>query len=428
MQLPKWILGLAATEAVPALFVADTLLCRLWGWRFASRFDKLAVLFVAAIGLVCLLPVLSRRARRFYEERRAHLLLLICAVSSSVLAGELVSRVIRPEPEAAPFHGHLPLLHRVFHPDPACVPGVGAETHFSTNLRGIRGPEIPADRSKTRILCVGGSTTQCLYLDDSKTWTHRLMLDLNDASSGTKYWVGDMGYSGYSSTMHLRFVESSEMMRLVDYLLILVGFNDLNKALIRRATREEIFDREARAPVWCHSRLLELTRLRPDVEGWRIITAQQDTGGTFMTAMRRDRQTRRLRDDSPDLDIALEEYAARLRSIVTVCKAQHVRLILMTQPVLWSDRLSPRAASLLWHGWTDDGRFWPVPTLRKAMDRFNAALIKVCQDTGTDYVDLVSMSGDEAFFYDDCHFTEAGASEVARLITASGLLERRAVP
>jgi hypothetical protein len=169
-----------------------------------------------------------------------------------------------------------------------------------------------------------------------------------------------------------------------------------------------------------------LTRLRPEVEGWRIITAQQDTGGTFMAAMRRDRQTGRLRDDSPDLDIALEEYEARLRSIVTVCKAQHVGLILMTQPVLWSDRLSPLAASRLWHGWTDDGRFWPVPTLRKAMDRFNGALIKVCQDTGTDYVDLVSMSGNEAFFYDDCHFTEAGASEVARLVAASGLLDRRA--
>ena len=139
-----------------------------------------------------------------------------------------------------------PRLIRVFHPQQAIIPGVGREAVFSTNSLGIRGPEIPADSSVVKILCLGGSTTECLYLDDSKTWSRELMLNLNQISSGKRIWVGDMGFAGYSSTMHLQFVENSPIMRRIDYLVILVGFNDLNIALIRHETREEALDNEVR--------------------------------------------------------------------------------------------------------------------------------------------------------------------------------------
>ena len=66
-------------------------------------------------------------------------------------------------------------------------------------------------------------------------------------------------------------------------------------------------------------------------------------------------------------------YEARLRSIVRGCRVLGVRPVLLTQPVLWSDHLSEHATSLLWHGWTHDGGFWPIKTLVEAMERFNNA-------------------------------------------------------
>ena len=33
-----------------------------------------------------------------------------------------------------------------------------------------------------------------------------------------------------------------------------------------------------------------------------------------------------------------------------------------------------------------------------------------------DVIDLSALDGDPAMFYDDCHFTETGAREVARLV------------
>jgi hypothetical protein len=50
------------------------------------------------------------------------------------------------------------------------------------------------------------------------------------------------------------------------------------------------------------------------------------------------------------------------------------------------------------------------------MDRFNERLLEICAELGVEVVDLSSMNAVEAYFYDDCHFTEAGAREVARLV------------
>jgi len=49
------------------------------------------------------------------------------------------------------------------------------------------------------------------------------------------------------------------------------------------------------------------------------------------------------------------------------------------------------------------------------MDR----LLKVCSDCQVECMDLASeMDGNETYFYDDLHFNEAGARQVAEVIAA----------
>jgi len=47
------------------------------------------------------------------------------------------------------------------------------------------------------------------------------------------------------------------------------------------------------------------------------------------------------------------------------------------------------------------------------MDQYNAALLDTCAKRGVPCVDLVPLNGNPEWFYDDCHFTEAGAVRVA---------------
>src|SRR5438105_4577379 len=48
-------------------------------------------------------------------------------------------------------------------------------THHTKNSLGFRGPEPPRDwSSRLTILAIGGSTTECLFLSDGKTWVDQL--------------------------------------------------------------------------------------------------------------------------------------------------------------------------------------------------------------------------------------------------------------
>ncbi len=75
-------------------------------------------------------------------------------------------------------------------------------THVTKNSLGFRGPEPPRDWSeRLTILTIGGSTTECLFLSDGKTWTdqltRRFMAVRPDA------WINNAGFEGHSTFGHL---------------------------------------------------------------------------------------------------------------------------------------------------------------------------------------------------------------------------------
>jgi hypothetical protein len=76
--------------------------------------------------------------------------------------------------------------------------------------------------------------------------------------------------------------------------------------------------------------------------------------------------------------------------------------------------------SLYWSGDDGHGRYFRVADLRKGLDLYNEQLRQVCSREHVQVIDLSSMDGRIEYFYDDYHFNEAGAREVARLV-AEGL-------
>ena len=54
--------------------------------------------------------------------------------------------------------------------------------------------------------------------------------------------------------------------------------------------------------------------------------------------------------------------------------------------------------------------------LAEGMKVFNQALIDECADAGEACIDLSVMNGRAEYFYDDCHYTEAGSAKVAELL------------
>ncbi len=107
-------------------------------------------------------------------------------------------------------------------------------SRFSTNSLGIRGPEF-SDADSYRILCVGASATECLYLDDGKTWPAVLMLILGDGDP--RIWVGNVGCSGTTAPQHALLLEQLPEAKMVDCWVVLCGINDLGQQLNGMYTR-----------------------------------------------------------------------------------------------------------------------------------------------------------------------------------------------
>jgi lysophospholipase L1-like esterase len=397
----------AALALTPLLVLFDSCLALARGWRTGSRLD-LAMLILAAlvfVGATCL--VLFARSRTWLSSRAPQLVVLAVSLALAWLAAELVAGPVL-ERQQDPVHRRRPGLHIVNHPQPDTMPGVSGISHVTTNSWGVRGTEPPDRAAAYRVLCLGGSTTACTYLDDSETWPQVLMDRLNagDSTDGQRYWVGNGGLPSLTTADHLRFVRESELMRQLDCLLIQCGVNDWMFCM--RGP-------EPAAPVWSHSRVWRLVRSVRErwVQAGDITV--EDAAGSGYVWRRARRQAAPIDDELPPVDDCLAAFEVRLRAIVAECRRQNVRVVFASQPVSWDGRLDEPFRKLLWFGALPGGRYLSIEKMREGMDRFNRRAKTVCNELRVEWIDLASLNGRQDVFYDDCHFTEAGAREVADL-------------
>ncbi len=412
-----------AMVILPALLLLDIGIALARGWALESQVDTLAL--AGAIGWLLLLSValVLPGARSRVGAHWQPIVASVVAFGTAWLFAEVALGLITPELARPPLHRRWPGMEMTFHPDPNVMPGVSGPARYTTSALGLRAVEFPADRSVPRVLCLGGSTTECGYLDEPETWPQLFALAWNGPSgaSESSIWVGNAGISGFSSRHHLRFVEESELMHQIDCLILLVGINDFSKYLETERLVEEVLRDEraaqARRPLWSYTQLRNLSRRAANVLTPTMTRHYEDPDGANYELRRNERRQATKLATLPNLERPLVEYGQRIEAIVAACRAHHVRLIVMSQPVLWRDGLADEHDRLLWLGWAPDGTYYTAESLRRGIDRYNEMLASACRKLAVEFVDLSPLSGNPAYFYDDCHFTELGAAEVARRLT-----------
>jgi len=175
----------------------------------------------------------DRQAAKGQPERPGRLL-AFRAIALGLVAGlvltELGLRLALP-PNTKHFV-HPPNLTVQFRPDPRLLPGLSPTARYSTNSLGLRGREPDPGARAYRILAVGGSTTQCVYVDDVKTWPALVEQRLERGAGHPSVWVGNAGASGAGSRDHAVVVKYlvGELPR-IDVVLVLAGVNDLTVRL-----------------------------------------------------------------------------------------------------------------------------------------------------------------------------------------------------
>lgn len=279
----------------------------------------------------------------------------------------------------------------------------------SSRTSGSKCSSSAARAGRTRpfytVVTVGSSTTQCVFLDDSKAWPQVLQDTLR--ARIPRVWVGNAGLDGHSSRSHVLLMHDVVSRIRPDAVLVLASVNDmLNSALgyVRKLQPYEL----RRRPSWLldHSALL------------RRLTAVQRRlfGGPPGVAYGLPKPPPPFTGkDPPTADVrpmlpTLGEFHDNLRTIVRDGRALGIRVVLLTQPLLYEDTPHWRALD----GTANWATTHPPRLSAGAVWRL---LDAEEQSECLDLAGAVPHSG--AYFYDWCHFNEGGAHLVAETIARS---------
>lgn len=384
---------------------------------------------------------------RFLRGLAARLGTLLASCIFALLLAEGILRLTASGRLNSPRHFVWPPgLSAVFTPDPAIMPGIHGRSRFAASSLGLRADEIPAGPSY-RVLAIGGSTTECLFLDQTETWPYRLQQKLSEAAPGRPVWVGNAGKSGLTTRDHVVQLKYllAELPRL-DAVVFLVGVNDLSLRNLQDARYDPDFMARERSEGWLLPRAFGRYPLTDTTLPWhrrrllwelgrqanrRLRAAandMQDAAGQNYSRWRAERRAAtRLRETLPDLRSALGEYRQNLSRLIELARQREVRPIFLTQPTVWRDDLPPEFLPLLWVGRIGEGRdaeYYSVPVLATQMKMYNDTLLETCRERGVECFDLAArVPRDATVFYDDDHYNEGGAELVAELV--AGFLRER---
>jgi len=378
-------------------------------------------------------------ARPPWQRWAARLTAASVSLVASVVLVELTLRVVRDPHEFLAYHRNSV---KKFYPNDEITPGVEGVTLFTTNSFGTRGPE--PDGERFRILTVGGSTTACTILDDSETWPHLVMEELNERSpDGKLAWVTNSGIDGLHSDHHVLHAEHVlSRVQDLDYVLVYAGLNDLGDWLYQETFDPHFLD----TPAGRKHRIGQAFRVSPYVsadapwhkrlELWttasrfkdRLRSARNKREGIVederlewiekVQAERRQSETQLVHKAKLDtLPMALDAYAANLERIIELARGQGVEPIFMSQAIQ-GHSMTEQDRERLWMGAMDGGEKYVDETqMLELLSRYNDRMQAVAEAHDVLFLDLPPYIQDRPdTFYDGCHLNEAGCRAVASFV------------
>ncbi len=352
-------------------------------------------------------------------------ILLIALISSFIL--EITLSLF-----SMPFALFRPNTIYTFNVDSTSFKGISDTTQFIVNSNGYRGSSYDADATY-HILTIGGSTTECFYLNEDETWPFLLQKKLA-SKTGQKIWVGNLGKSGLNSYHHIAQLEYQiEQFPKIDLVIFLIGINDMLHALkyypniIIPSENNILSTTFAYFP---NSKKLSLSRFRSTQllskktslfypQKQRSLVYSNQNIDTF----------RQYRLTTPNLITtpisiinSVDLFKKNALQLQHLCKKRQIKTLFLTQPYLWKDNMTVSEQQSLWLGangsYSQKGQSYFSPTiLKNSMSLYNHQLKLLHQNNNITLFDLEGTI-DKSFinFYDGMHFNELGAEHVSTLL------------
>jgi lysophospholipase L1-like esterase len=294
-------------------------------------------------------------------------------------------------------------------------------TYVTKNSLGFRGPEPPRDWARRlTILTIGGSTTECLFLSDGRTWTDRFTRRLEELRPDA--WVNNAGFEGHSTFGHLVLLRQYVLNLRPTVAIVLAGVNDMKIAAARPRDDELSpghFSAAHRALTFVadHSEIAavaeNLVRMRRSYRAG-LLTPEVDLRSLEPRFIAEDHQLEAIEEHRTKF---VPGFGRRLREIVDLTRQRGIEPVLMTQPALYGDIVDPTTGI-------------PVAELKvdpnsnghlewRLLEIYNDMTRAVSREKSVRLVDLArEMPKDSKLFTDWVHYTNEGATVVGDIVFA----------
>ncbi len=329
--------------------------------------------------------------------------------------------------------GKTPPFKITYHTGPLI--GVATtDVEFSVNRYGFpydEGKSTRKEKDEIRIGVVGGSTVECSALEKRKRWPDVLERLLASKTKTRTVTVLNLGVSGQDTRTHLATVAQHAVKLDLDYLIFMLGANDLSRTdPADPLNREDAFISQEHLIVKPFLMKFQLARRLRVLYNNRMGTGFYADAGTedrpyFAVRAREKLRMPILPTAKKDiLAQAMDDYEKNIISLTALAVAHKISPIFTTQPMLWKPVMSSREEAVDWLAGTvlSDGRNYRVPPSEqaRALEALNRRLLDTCSRRHLTCIDLEKkIPRSLQFFYDSVHLNEAGAEGVASHVAES---------
>jgi len=285
------------------------------------------------------------------------------------------------------------------------------------NSLGFRGKEPPKDfKDYLTIITIGGSTTECFYLSEGKTWPDLLGEKLSKVFKNV--WINNAGLDGQSTFGHIVLMEDYIIKLRPKIVLFLIGINDVQgegpNKYDRFILKEKLNLNSLKSFFKTAANYSEAIALMLNI--YRYTIALKRGIGHKELNFKEVETTKTTEEFTINdyLTAHLKAYEARVQKLVKISRQNGIEPILITQPALYGEGIDKLTGVNLGKIKVGDfsGSFaW------KRLEAINDTTRKAGQHEGVLVIDLArKMPKDSRYYYDFLHFTNEGAEKVAEII------------
>lgn len=383
-----------------------------------------------------------------YQRLRPWLInsnLVLFSIGATAGLAEIVLRVATPPPPSVLHLLHTPNQSTQFVPHAGIMPGVTyTQSQFTTNALGLRGDPLPDDQ-RLRVLAIGGSSTEALFLDDKDAWPYVLQEELT-ARLNRPAWVGNAGKSGLNTFSHATqfYFQLAELQPKI--VILTAGINDLNQCIsgglqaVRDNARfiheKNYFDGYRQYvfqqvlphhpdPRWRVTQIIDKAwqRWTQPAQTVQFDHVVQDEAGFFYVEQRQRRINATKLDTPPDITECINAFSYNLERMSEMARAHNATLVVATQGSLYRADLTPEEEHLLWFGAKDANPFGEKPpseyytaaAMAKMLGQYNQASTDLCaKEHLACWVTDDHVPKTTASYYDDVHLNVAGSHTLGK--------------